>query len=183
MQLLKDVQSEGRLSRDELLDRLVTRASLRAFRIAHSLLRDAAEAEDAVQEALVTVCKSHASLRDETMAEAWFLRIVTTSCLRQLRRRRMKEVLLGSLSSSKAPASAKDGEQLLGESQEAQLLLRYLQVLPTMQRSALILRYGHDMPVAELAKLMNIKPSSAKTHLVRGMRRIRELLRREGEIV
>lgn len=171
------------MSRDELLERLVTLASLRAFRIAHSLLRDAAEAEDAVQESLVTVCKSHASLRDEKVAEAWFLRIVTTSCLRQLRRRRLKEALLGSLLTSASNTDAKDGEQLLGDSQEAQLLLRHLQVLPTMQRSALILRYGHDMPVAELAKLMNIKPSSAKTHLVRGMRKIRELLRREGEIV
>tara|TARA_R110002096_G_scaffold433887_2_gene653784 strand:- start:95162 stop:95713 length:552 start_codon:yes stop_codon:yes gene_type:complete len=182
MQLSGQAQPKAVPTRDQLLERLVAVASKRAYRIANDLLRNRAEAEDAVQESLIDVCRSHGSLRDEALAEAWFLRIVTRRCLRILRRRRLKEAFWGSANAAPNSSTSADGEQRLSGSQQAQLLVRHLQRLPTMQRSTLTLRYGHDLSVEEIAILMDIKPSSVKTHLVRGMRRLRLQILPEGEI-
>jgi RNA polymerase sigma-70 factor (ECF subfamily) len=167
-------------ARDELLDRLVVNASKRAYRIAHDLLRNPAEAEDAVQDALAKACESHRSLRDSDLAEAWFLRIVTTSCLRILRRRRLKHSLLGRIDSPLLP-SAPSSEQVLTDSRAAARVVELVQTLPPMQRAALILRYGHDLSVGDIAELTSTKPATIKTHLVRGLSRLRGKLRTDGE--
>ena len=44
------------------------------------------------------------------------------------------------------------------------------------QRTALVLRYGHDLPVAEVADLLGVELATAKTHLVRGLARLRDLM-------
>lgn len=174
MQLSKQVQENRVLSRDQLLERLVANASKRAYGIAFNLLRSSAAAEDAVQEALVSVCHSHGSLRDEHSAEAWFLQIVTTLCLRILRRRSLKKLVLGRLGQvEKVRSSASSDESALSVSQQTALLVERMQMLPTMQRCALTLRYAHELSVTEIANLMDIKTSTAKTHLVRGLRKLR----------
>lgn len=90
---------------------------------------------------------------------------------------------MGSLMlASSARSSEPDSEQGLCDLQQASQVVKRLEVLPTMQRSALILRYGHDLSVSEIAKLMDIKPSTVKTHLVRGIRRLRVQVRPEGAI-
>jgi RNA polymerase sigma-70 factor (ECF subfamily) len=39
-----------------------------------------------------------------------------------------------------------------------------------------VLRYGHDLPVADIATLLGVEPATAKTHLVRGLARLRDLM-------
>jgi RNA polymerase sigma-70 factor (ECF subfamily) len=157
--------------RDALLERLVASASRRAYRIAHDLLRNVAEAEDAVQDSLAVACDSFDRLRDQQCAEAWFLQIVTRSCLRRLRRRRIREAFAGPQELSVVPSC----EEALSGRQDIAHLLALVQKLPTMQRVALTLRYGQDLSVEEIAKLTNTKSSTTKTHLVRGLRRLRDL--------
>lgn len=161
--------------RDALLERLVHNASKRAYRIAHDLLRSPAEAEDAVQDSLAVACESHGRLRDPDCAEAWFLRIVTRSCLRILRRRRIREAFRGRVSHAQDASLVPSCEEALSESQDMARLLAQVEKLPTMQRVALTLRYGHDLSVEEIARLTDTKASTTKTHLVRGLRRLRDL--------
>lgn len=169
------------LLRDQLLSRLVANSSKTAYRIACDFLGDRAAAEDAVQDSLTRVCRAHASLRDGEAAEAWFLRIVVTSCLRTLRRRRLRATFFGSAELDQVSSPVPDGEQLLANSQQTARLLAGLARLPTMQRACLILRYGHDLPVAEIARLVETKASTVKTHLVRGLRRMRVDLQEVGQ--
>ena len=100
------------------------------------------------------------------------MRIVTRSCLRILRRRRTREAFVG-----RAPAVpvVPSCEAALSDSQDMARLLAQVEKLPTMQRVALALRYGHDLSVEEIARLTDTKPSTIKTHLVRGLRRLRDL--------
>jgi len=39
-----------------------------------------------------------------------------------------------------------------------------------------VLRYGHDMPVATIAEMLGVELATAKTHLVRGLARLRDLM-------
>ena len=82
-------------ARSRLLAELAAAPARKGYGIAYDLLGNRAEAEEAVQDALARACESIGDLRDPAAAPAWFLRIVTTQCLRNLRRRRLKRKLLG----------------------------------------------------------------------------------------
>ena len=51
-----------------------------AYRLAHAILRDPTEAQDATHDAFVTAWRSWDSLRDTTKFEPWFDRIVVNTC-------------------------------------------------------------------------------------------------------
>lgn len=180
-----------------MLAELATTPARKGYGIAYDLLGNRAEAEEAVQDALARACESIGDLRDPNAAPAWFLRIVTTQCLRTLRRRRLKRKLLGWLPGAAdgeldaapateagtddiaarmhamggpAPREALEGQQALGA------LLGKLDDLSVQQRTALVLRYGHDLPVGEVAGLLGVELATVKTHLVRGLARLRDLM-------
>jgi RNA polymerase sigma factor (sigma-70 family) len=60
-------------------------------------------------------------------------------------------------------------------------LLEALQRMPVGQRAALFLHYYADLPVKEVARLQGTTISAAKVRLMRGRRRLQQLLRVEDE--
>ncbi|MGZ4132352.1 MAG: RNA polymerase sigma factor [Actinomycetota bacterium] len=60
-------------------------------------------------------------------------------------------------------------------------LLRALRVLSPSQRAAVYLHYRADLPVREVAHLMGTSTAAVKVHLMRGRRRLAELLGEEDE--
>lgn len=54
---------------------------------------------------------------------------------------------------------------------------RLVQQLPDRRRTALVLRYHVDLPVGEIAKLMNTRPGTVKSLLHRGRETLRKQLR------
>jgi RNA polymerase sigma-70 factor (ECF subfamily) len=187
-------------ARSRLLAELAANPARKGYGIAYDLLGNRAEAEEAVQDALARACESIGDLRDPAAAPAWFLRIVTTQCLRTLRRRRLRRRLFGWLSTKDgagidvdaAPATT-EGQtddiaermhsgarpavtEALVDREELGALLGRLHDLSAQQRTALILRYGHDLPVAEVAELLGVELATVKTHLVRGLARLRDLM-------
>ena len=185
-------------ARSRLLAELAAAPARKGYGIAYDLLGNRAEAEEAVQDALARACESIGDLRDPAAAPAWFLRIVTTQCLRTLRRRRLKRKLLGWLPTSRdgepidvAPLADTGHEDIaarmhainqpapreaLVDREELGALMGRLENLAPQQRTALVLRYGHDLPVAEVAALLGVELATAKTHLVRGLARLRDLM-------
>ncbi len=187
-------------ARSRLLAELAAGPARKGYGIAYDLLGNRAEAEEAVQDALARACESIGDLRDPGAAPAWFLRIVTTQCLRTLRRRRLRRRLFGWIGNPKgveieidaAPTQETAGgddiaermhsmngpaprEALVGQ-QELGALIGRLHDLSPQQRTALVLRYGHDLPVADVAHLLGVELATVKTHLVRGLARLRDLM-------
>jgi RNA polymerase sigma-70 factor (ECF subfamily) len=199
-----------------MLSELAAGPARKGYAIAYDMLGSRAEAEEAVQEALARACERLEDLRDPAAAPAWFLRIVATTCLRTLRRRRLKRAVFGRWfergettrdrdGDDAGTAAAADGHTAgddsapggrlddgdgpplhgtraptaaaaLTEREEVVAMLRHLEHLPTKQRAALLLRYGHDMPVPEVAAMLGVELATAKTHLVRGLARLRDLM-------
>jgi len=185
-------------ARSRLLAELAAAPARKGYGIAYDLLGNRAEAEEAVQDALARACESIGDLRDPEAAPAWFLRIVTTQCLRNLRRRRLKRKLFGWLpgagdaETDAAPTQPDPGADDIAERMHAQggpaprealedqqalgALLDRLSDLSPQQRTALVLRYGHDLPVGEVAEMLGVELATVKTHLVRGLARLRDLM-------
>jgi RNA polymerase sigma-70 factor (ECF subfamily) len=182
-------------ARSRLLVELAGHPARKGYAVAYDLLRNRAEAEEAVQEALARACESIGDLRDPDAAPAWFLRIVTTMCLRTLRRRKLRRTLFGWWPSKDQGDGAKVEDpqagviaervhasggpaapEALASHETLGALLDRLDNLSTQQRAALVLRYGQDLPVGEIADLLGIELATAKTHLVRGLARLRDLM-------
>ena len=184
-------------ARSRLISELAAAPARKGYGIAYDLLGNRAEAEEAVQEALARACESIGDLRDPAAAPAWFLRIVTTMCLRTLRRRRLKRRLFGwwpgkEGEADAAPTSADTGTDDIAERMHAMAsveprtaleghealgaMMGRLEQLSAQQRTALVLRYGHDLPVAQVAELIGVEVATVKTHLVRGLARLRDLM-------
>jgi RNA polymerase sigma-70 factor (ECF subfamily) len=166
---------------ERLAERLPESALVRAFRIAVSLLASQSDAEDAVQEALARACEAGRELRDPDAAEPWFLRVVTNQCMRILRRRRIRDRVLGLFGAAAPPDWVTDlgrADVNVHARPDLRRMLELLEQLPTQQRAALVLRYGHDMSVDEIARLLGVTRATAKTHLVRGLRALRERMER-----
>lgn len=181
-------------ARSRLLAELAAGPARRGYAVAYDLLGNRAESEEAVQEALARACENIGDLRDPAAAPAWFLRIVTSMCLRTLRRRRLRRALFGWMRSddeTAVPTEADNGgvaplvhatdalpepHAALGDRERLSALLSSLDDLPTKQRAALVLRYGHDLSVPEVAQMLGVEQATAKTHLVRGLARLRDLM-------
>ena len=184
-------------ARGRLLAELADGPARKAYAIAYDLLGNRAEAEEAVQEALARACESIADLREPSAAQGWYLRIVTTMCLRTLRRRKLRRALLGWLP-GQGPIDAAPNQDVaaprediaermhgvaeavpeaaLVSQQALRDLMSRMTALSAQQRTALVLRYGHDLPVSTIAEMLGVEVATAKTHLVRGLARLRDMM-------
>jgi RNA polymerase sigma-70 factor (ECF subfamily) len=156
-------------NRDATVRYLVDHASRRGFAIAIDLLGDRGEAEDAVQDALVRTLAGWQQLRDPGALEGWFFRVLANGCIGTLRRRRVASAFAKLVGRGEAQAPPSDNN-------DHAKLLRELDKLPAMQKAALVLRYGHDLPVEEIAAILDVGAETVKTHLRRGRSRLRDRL-------
>src|ERR671912_2889871 len=89
---VKAMQADGRHAEArERYAELVGRHQRRAARIAFHYLRDAAEADEAVQDALVKAYTHLGSFREELPFEVWFTRILINGCLDRIKARTRRE--------------------------------------------------------------------------------------------
>src|SRR5918996_2320849 len=123
---VKAMQAEGRhADARERYAELVGRHQRRASRIAFHYLRDAAEADEAVQDAFVKAYAHLQTFREELPFEVWFTRILINGCLDRIKARTRRERWITSMPGG--PAGERDfAERMAGRdpSPEDQLLSR-----------------------------------------------------------
>lgn len=166
--MVTSVAAVAELPPDVAVRRLVTQASRRGFAIAVDLLGSRAEAEDAVQDAMVRAIAWLPRLREPGALEAWFYRTLTNGCIRTLRRRRVANAfarLVGARGEPRvAPADGgRDHARMLAE----------IDALPAKQKAALVLHYGHELSLDEIARTLDVGTETVKTHLKRARTRLR----------
>src|SRR5580765_98870 len=89
---VKSLQAVGRLEEArERFSELIERHQRRAARIAFHYLRDAADADEAVQDAFIKAYMHLGTFREELPFEVWFTRILINGCLDRLKARRRRE--------------------------------------------------------------------------------------------
>jgi RNA polymerase sigma-70 factor, ECF subfamily len=173
---------------DEARDRfagLVAAHQRRASRIAYQYLRDAAEADEAVQDAFVKAFSHIASYRDAWPFEVWFTRILINGCLdrRKARARRERWFApaddVGARDETRVPfggAVALDPEaQLLARERRARLSSA-IDRLDGRQRTVFMLCHYGDCTPREVSAMTGLNESTVRVHLFRAARKLRALL-------
>ena len=148
---VKALQAEGRHAEArERYAELVSRHQRRASRIAFHYLRDSAEADEAVQDALVKAYSHLASFREELPFEVWFTRILINGCLDRIKARTRRERWLVPMPESpygqrdfaeRVPSIGPSPEDHVLGRERRQKLAAALARLPERQRSVFMLSH------------------------------------------
>jgi RNA polymerase sigma-70 factor (ECF subfamily) len=169
---MEDARSETDLAS------LVDTYSTLLFRVAHSILRSQAEAEDVVQDVFVRVLEHRGSLAGVRDMRVWLVRIAWNLAIDRRRRKRpeqMDEVFARSLVARSVPA-----DKALDEAQRMKSVLREMERLPKAERDVLLLSAIDELGTAEMAEVLGRSESAVRALLFRARARLRERLE-EGE--
>jgi len=134
------------------------------------------DAEDALQDALISAFRRAPGFRGESSVTTWLHRIVVNACLDRIRRSKVRP--LASLDNLPEPVSGEsDDPAVMGERSELRrALLSALRVLPVEQRAAVVLVDIERLPVAEVAQILGCAEGTVKSRCARGRARLLPLL-------
>ena len=184
---VKALQATGRLdAARERYGELVARHQRRASRIAFHYLRDAADADEAVQDAFMKAYTHLGTFREELPFEIWFTRILINGCLDRLkmRRRRDKWIAPPVIDSSGVerhpadflPARGPSPEEHVLATERKERLNTALAKLPERQRLVFMLSHFEGRTSREVSGMTGLNESTVRVHLFRAIRRLRGLL-------
>ena len=131
------------------------------YRVAYSILKNDADCQDAVQEALLKAWRGREKLKNEQYFHTWLTRILINACHDLLRKRRHTV----SLSAVPEPAEPFPDREL----SEA------LSNLPEKLRLPLTLCYSEHMTYKEISRALRIPFTTVQSRIRRG----KEMLRKE----
>lgn len=153
---------------EDLFERKYDEYGEMLYRIAYLFVANASDAEDVLQEVFIKLLYSAPQFKSPGHEKAWLIKITQNYCKNLLKSSGWKNTPLDDLQS--VPGAAVDTDMRLD-------VVRQVIALPFKYKSAVILYYYNDYPVAEIAKILNISKSAVKMRLKKG----RELLKLELE--
>jgi RNA polymerase sigma-70 factor (ECF subfamily) len=149
-------------------DEIVERYQLRLFRFAFRLVRDHAEAEDAVQETFVRVYNALPAYRPDGYFSSWIYRIALNECRRRLRYRRITVPLEYASQTGPGP----DPQQAVLTIERHREIRDALDALPDHYRLVLLCFYFEEMSVEQISRTLGVSVSAVKVRLHRGRARL-----------
>ncbi len=161
----------------ELFEILVRRHSARLYRATCFILRDTAEAEDAVQDTYLNAYSHLAQFAGRSRFSTWLLHIAVNNAWERMRRRR-REVPTDAEDAKfqNLPCAAPDPEARLRNRELSSILAAALAVLPASYRQVLLLRDVWGVDTRRAARCMRISESNVKVRLHRARRVLRHTL-------
>jgi len=163
-------------ARREFEERLAECGPL-AFRVAHGVLRNTADAEDVAQEALLRAYKSFDRLRDHNRFRGWLVRIsfrLALDRLRSAKRREQRDTLWAKPAHLAAPHSAED---IAASNQFQAHLDRALEELPEKLRLVLLLSAIDGYTIEEIASTLSVPLGTVKSRIFIARKKLAEKLR------
>ena len=158
------------------------------FRTARAILRDDAEAEDALQEGYLAAYRAMPSFRGDARLSTWLVRIVANQALARRRKlvRSAEVISLEGPASGEAEGYAESGSSDPGTPERAtlrgetrRLIETSIDALPEAFRAVFILRAVEEMSVEEVAASLEIPEATVRSRHFRARGMLREALSRQ----
>lgn len=172
-------------------EQLMRRHNRRLYRLARAMLRDAAEAEDALQDAYLAAYQSLATFRGEASLATWLSRVVSNQCLARLRRQARRDnivpmVVLPAVDEPEAAAmdapEVETPDRALVRAELRAVLERKLDELPEAFRTVFVLRCVEELSVEETAQCLGIPEATVRSRHFRARSLLRESLAQDMDL-
>jgi RNA polymerase sigma-70 factor (ECF subfamily) len=157
---------------------LIDRESPRLLRFTLGMLGSLEEAEDVVQEALVSLWESAATWTPDAKIGTWLYRVCYNRSIDRLRRRRnfVDDSVLVAVAEDVEP---QDARLIRGE--QVRDVREVVARLAPRQRTAVLLFHFQELPQREAAEIMGISEAALESLLARARRQMRRWLDIEGD--
>ena len=165
---------------EEALAALVSEYAGTLYRVSFSVLRNAADAEDAVQEAFLRVLRHRDTLDEVRDRRVWLIRIVWNIVLDRKRRAKTRPETDDVAELARVlPAEGLSAEDRAAAAQHHAQVLACVETLPAKEREVLILSAFEELTSVEIAQVLGITESSVRSRLFRARNLMAGLLGRE----
>ncbi|HEX4322667.1 MAG TPA: RNA polymerase sigma factor [Acidobacteriaceae bacterium] len=147
------------------------------YRVAYSVLRNAADAEDAVQETYIRVLRHRDSLGEIRDARVWLVRIVWNVVLDRKRRAKTRPETddIADLA-RQLPAAGLSAEERVAAAQRHEQVLRAVAQLPEKEQRVLMLSAFEELSSVEIAQVLGTTESTIRSRLFRARNLLSGLL-------
>lgn len=160
---------------------LVAEYSTALYRVAFSVTRNAAEAEDAVQETFLRVLKHESRLAEIRDYRVWLVRIVWNIVLDKKRRAKTRPENEDLADHARAlPSGGLGADETVISLQEHARILALIDRLPAPERQAILLSAVQELSTAEIAATLGTTESSIRSRIFRARKELAALLEEEG---
>ena len=173
---------------DAAFEALMRRFNRKLFRVARAILKNDADAEDAVQDGYLQAYRRLGDFRGESQLGTWLTRIVINQALMRLRADRRDPLVLSfpqdstdDPSTEVADDKSESPTDATFRSEIRRLLEHRIDELPMAMRTVLVMRDIEDMSVQETAESLGIPPATVRTRLFRARALLREMLARDTD--
>jgi RNA polymerase sigma-70 factor (ECF subfamily) len=168
--------------REREYERLIAPIEDRMMRAVWRVSRDPDDAEDAFQEALLTVWKRWDRIETHPNPQALVLHICIHAAHDVLRRkvRRVKWLEAAAIPEDIPDSSASAIQNISGAERDAQVL-RAIGLLSKNQARAILMHAVEEIPYGEIALAMDCRESTVRKHVARARARLRTLLAQQEE--
>jgi len=147
----------------EAFDALLRDLTPALLRYVSRVTGDALVAEDVVQDALVSVVRKIAWLADPSLFRAWAYRIATRETFRALKKQRRFVDAVDEGVFAEPP-----------DPWQRERLLESLDRLSPASRAVITLHYLEEMPLSEVAAVLDLAPGTVKSRLAYGLAQLRK---------
>jgi RNA polymerase sigma-70 factor (ECF subfamily) len=163
------VIDETRLrAEDDALAALVDQYAGALYRVAYSVLRNPADAEDAVQETFLRVLRHRHSLGEVRDHRVWLIRIVWNIVLDRKRRAKTRPETDDVDELARVlPSTGLSAEEIAAAAQHHARVLGCVDRLPQKERQVLLLSAFEELTSVEIATVLDITESSVRSRLFR----------------
>ena len=141
------------------------------YRLAFSMVEDADDAKDAVNQVFTQMWKGKPNVSEESV-RGYLLAATRNQCLHLLRQRQLRQQMEEELRQTAEKSSNEEREELLCELQQV-----INDNLTEQDRRVLQLHYEEEMTYQETATVLGISSSAVNKHITRSLAKIRETLR------
>jgi RNA polymerase sigma-70 factor, ECF subfamily len=168
----------------EAFDKLCQALRPRLFNIALRITRNREDAEDAVQDALMSAYRYIEEFRGNSAFSTWLTRITINSAHKINRKNR--NIPQASGDDFKGPEDlgfylqisdrSPNPEQVFVQRERTRILHRAIRKLRPLMRAVVEVAQFHDLPINHTAKVLNISVGAAKSRYLQARRQLRKLL-------
>jgi RNA polymerase sigma factor (sigma-70 family) len=150
------------------------------YRLSLSILDDSSEADDATQESLLAALRALDTFQGGSSLKTWLFSITVNHCRNRLqqrrRRERLSDILRGILRIQTPRIPSTEEHTIQHESDQA--LWRAIQRMDEKHRIPIVLRYYHDLSVAEIANILQIPEGTVHSRLNTARKQLRDVLKK-----